>query len=110
MSDLVGTIPQILAAVGGLAGLGSFIKVLRDVRTGRARAAKVDADASRIVADTAVGLLQPLREEAEGLRSEIHSLRVHVQLLTRLLRSADIPIPEPPEIASVPAERNSKGH
>jgi hypothetical protein len=57
---------------------------------------KLDADASRIVADTAVGLLQPLRDEADGLRREIRDLRIYVGALTDLLRNSNIPIPQPP--------------
>lgn len=108
MSGWIDVLPQALAAAGGLAGIGSLAKAVHDVRTNRARASRIDADASRIVADTAVGLLQPLREEAEELRSEIHSMRVYVQQLTRLLRSAHIPIPDPPLLATARAEKNAR--
>lgn len=106
-----------LGALGGVAGLGAVAKIGVERRQGRAAAQRVEVDAGKVVTDTAVGLLEPLRtqigflaeelarsraeaerDRAESalLRREVHDLREYIGELVASLRGLQAPVPTPP--------------
>lgn len=105
---------QVIAAVGGTAGLTALVERVANRRTHRARtqaeADKVRAEADRAqvdavstLSDVALRLLAPLQAQVQSLqadlaqsRAEIHKLGVYVEVLVVELRSAQRPVPPRP--------------
>lgn len=117
MTALLDVLPQWLTAVGGLAGLGALLRIGIDRRKARADVRGEEAGTSKIVTDTALGLLEPLRgqisyltaelgasrqeaaasrHESERLRSEVAQLREYIAGLVRDLSRAGLVVPTPP--------------
>ncbi len=117
MSGILDLATQGLAAVGGVAGLGALFRIGIDRRTAKANASHAEADAdragaaaTRAVTDTAVGLLDPLREsvkfltdelsqsraEASALRADVAALHTYVNLLMDVIEAAGLPAPPRP--------------
>lgn len=113
MTGIVDNVAQIVAAVGGVAGVSSLFRLGIDRRKGRADAQVVEGAAARAVTDSAVVLVKPLHDqidylsarlltvqteasaEARTLRSEVRWLRSRVAQLIDSLRAAKAPIPDP---------------
>jgi uncharacterized protein YydD (DUF2326 family) len=66
----------VLAALGSLGWLANVIQAILGRGKGR-------ADAAAVVADSAIELLAPFREEIRALRAEVAELRAGVRQLTR---------------------------
>lgn len=110
MSDIVDVGVQILTAIGGVGGIGAVMKMGIDRRKSRSAAARDEASASKVVTDTAVGLLKPFKEQVEYLAlqltksqeqtsealAEMRILRDYVQELIATIRAAGLPIPPYP--------------
>ena len=107
---LLDALPQWLAALGGVAGIGALFRIGIERRTGKALAARKEADATRVVTDTAVGLLDPLKEQVEflrqdltrsraeavALRDDVRDLHEYINLLIDVIEAAGLPIPPRP--------------
>lgn len=91
---------QISAALGGVTFLSGLITALVLWRRSKAEVKKLNVDAAAVLTDSAMKVLQNVREEAEGLRKELRATRdelagVRGQLRTveALLRDNGIPVP-----------------
>jgi hypothetical protein len=109
---VVDQVSQWMAAVGGVAGIGSLMKIGIDRRASRTRSDKV-------AVDTAVGLLAPFKESIEylkreladeretasrrdrAMRGEVGWLREYIGDLVDALRAAGVDVP-PPRAVPVP--------
>ncbi|MEK6443656.1 hypothetical protein [Pseudonocardia sp. T1-2H] len=112
MTGVVDQAASWLAAVGGVAGLGSMMKIGVD-----RRATKTKTD--KVAVDTAVGLLAPFKESIEflkqeladereaasrrdrAMRGEVGWLREYIGDLVDALRAAGVDVP-PPRAVPVP--------
>lgn len=79
---------QLIVGLGGAASLVGLIKVRADKRKILAEAAKAGADASAIVAQTAVSLLGPYTEQVRMLQGRLDSANSQVDELSARLREA----------------------
>jgi hypothetical protein len=64
----------LLVAGGGGGGLYQILKVRSDRRNAHANTAKARAEAADILSDTALSLLEPLRDQLAALREELATM------------------------------------
>ena len=64
----IDTVVQIVAALGGTSGLAAGINAYLDRQRNKG---KVSADVAKELSDTALGLLEPTREQVAYLRAEL---------------------------------------
>jgi hypothetical protein len=112
-TTLIEQLPAWLASVGGIAGIGALFRINSDRRAARAEAAHKEADATKAVTDTAVGLLDPLKEsvefltselkasraEATALRTDVAELHKYVTQLMHVIEGAGLPLPPMPDLS-----------
>jgi len=96
------TLAQVLGAMGGIAGIGGIIVALAQRRNLNAKAKKTGVDATAVLSDTAIDLLNEVRRELHDTRSEMAALRDHVVRLEGLLRENGI---APPVFRWIPQRR-----
>jgi hypothetical protein len=125
VTDYVSAAAQILAAVGGAGGLGAWLRWSNDRRKQKHESAQRDITATKVITDTAVGLLKPLqdqitamseeltksRAEAVALRDDVRGLHDWIQLLIDALEAHDIPVPArpaPPQPSPASARRRPR--
>lgn len=70
-SDLLAGLPQWLVAIGGVGALGAVLKLGADRRTANAQADRAEVDVGSAVADSAMALLAPLREQVKYLTTQL---------------------------------------
>lgn len=130
LADVLPQLVALLGAVGGVAGLGAVFRIGIDRRKGRAEAARSEVDAGKVVADTAVGLVEPLRAqieylgeelresreeskqsraETEALRREVHELRGYIAQLVDALAAAGAEIPPRRGVTDLTEQRRRGG-
>lgn len=81
-------IPQMLAGVGGLAGLVALLLVRASRRKLVAEGKKNEADAAKVLSETAVSLLAPAKEQIAQLQMELASAKADAKVLAEQLRDA----------------------
>ncbi len=121
-SEILGVLLPWAVAILGVGGIASLFKVGVDRRRGKAAAERNEADATRVITQTAIGLLEPLKEqvgsltdelrttrkeataeavraraEQEALRNEVHELRGYIDILIEAIKAAGLPIPATPD-------------
>ncbi|GAB4584394.1 hypothetical protein [Nocardia sp. IFM 10818] len=85
------SLPEILEQVGVIAGsgaLGAGVTGWINRRKNRAESTQIDAEAAKIIADTAVVLVAPLRSQVEALTSRVAVLETENRQTKNLLRIA----------------------
>jgi chromosome segregation ATPase len=78
---LVALVPQLLAFLGGLAGLGALARVRAERRKINSEADKSGADAAKVLSDAAVALLDPTREQVAYLQAQLISAHTEITKL-----------------------------
>lgn len=81
---------QLVVGLGGVASLVGLLKVRADKRRILAEAGKVGADASAIVAQTAVSLLGPYAEQVRMLQERLDQANEQIDDLALRLREARV--------------------
>ena len=74
-SPWFGVPAQVAAVLGGLAGVAALVNGFATRRKIRAEATKTDADAVRVLNETAIELMDPFKEQVAFLRAELASAR-----------------------------------
>jgi chromosome segregation ATPase len=74
VNSVVQTIATLFAAIGGLAGLVAFLTVRVQKRKIAAEGDKTQADAAKVISDTALILVKPLEEKLRNANSEAKDL------------------------------------
>lgn len=74
-SPWFGVPAQLAALLGGLAGLAALVTGFATRRKIAAEATKTNVDAVAVLNETAVGLLDPFKEQVSFLRAELASTR-----------------------------------
>jgi chromosome segregation ATPase len=85
---------QLIVALGGLTALVGLLKVRADKKKILAEAGKTGADASAVVAQTAISLLGPYTEQVSVLQSRMADANRQIDEFTTRLRQAQHRITE----------------
>lgn len=114
MQEWLVTAGTLVAALGGIAGLASLLTIRVTRRKLASEGSKNEADAAKVLSDTAVSLLAPARQQVtdlqgqvehladqlDGAQREVRKLRLDVRALTdrlgeaqRLLTRHGVPFP-----------------
>lgn len=96
------TLAQALGALGGVAGLGGLLVVLAQRRLINAKAKRQGVDATAVLSETAIELLNEVRRELEITQSKVEALQEHVMKMEVLLREKGV---TPPVFVWRPAHR-----
>ncbi|TCO57112.1 hypothetical protein [Actinocrispum wychmicini] len=87
--DILVAVGTLVAAAGGLAGLGSLVTVRSTKRKISADAEKTEADAVQVLSATAVSLLEPAAAQVRSLRADLAAAETKIVTLTDQLADAD---------------------
>lgn len=80
------TLAQVLGTLGGVTGLGTLVVVLAQRRFINAKAKKTGVDATAVLSETAIDLLNEVRRELDDYRGELAALKEHVVKLEVMIR------------------------
>lgn len=83
--DVLLTVAALAAALGGLAGLVALLTLKSTKRKLLAEADKSEADAAKVLSDTAVALLEPARLQVKSLREDLATAEAKVTALSTQL-------------------------
>lgn len=79
---------QVLIAIAGLSALAGFLKVSADKRKLIADAEKTDAEATAVVVQTALGLLEPYAQQVTMMQARLTGANEQIDQLTSRLTEA----------------------
>lgn len=80
----------LLLAIGGGGGLFQLLTVRSSKNTLNAGTEKIKAEAADILADSAVSLLGPLREELDRLRDQVNEQRIELRDYRAQMREMEV--------------------
>lgn len=85
MQQLGPILVSLIVGLGGAGGIGALLKVRSDKNQLAAGTKKIQAEAADILADSAVALLGPFREEIDRLRVELKEVKEQSKELEQTL-------------------------
>jgi chromosome segregation ATPase len=83
--DVLLAVAALAAALGGVAGLAALLTLKSTKRKLLAEADKSEADAAKVLSDTAVALLEPARLQVKSLREDLATAEAKVTALSTQL-------------------------